>query len=110
MMGAELGSSKSVRASRASARVPSQTLSPQPARTTEGMTDVTSILDAIGQGDPDAAERLLPLVYDELRRLAARHLGREAAGQTLDATALVHEAYLRLVGGDAPAYAGRGHF
>ncbi|MGL4554509.1 MAG: ECF-type sigma factor [Gemmataceae bacterium] len=73
------------------------------------MTDITTILQAIGQGDPGAAEQLLPLVYDELRRLAARHLGREAPGQTLDATALVHEAYLCLVG-DGPPYAGRNHF
>jgi RNA polymerase sigma factor (TIGR02999 family) len=75
------------------------------------MTDVTRILDAIEQGDPHAPEQLLPLVYDELRRLAAQKLGREAPGQTLDATALVHEAYLRLVGGAAPgSYQGHGHF
>jgi RNA polymerase sigma factor (TIGR02999 family) len=74
------------------------------------MTDVTRILDAIEQGEPGAAEQLLPLVYDELRRLAASQLAREAPGQTLDATALVHEAYLRLVGGDAPRFTGRGHF
>ena len=61
------------------------------------MTEVTRILSAIDQGDPLAAEQLLPLVYDELRRLAADKLAREASGQTLDATALVHEAYLRLV-------------
>src|SRR5262249_12306457 len=60
------------------------------------MTDVTRILSAIEQGDPHAAEQLLPLVYDELRRLAARKLAGERPGQTLDATALVHEAYLRL--------------
>lgn len=63
-----------------------------------GMTDVTRILDAIEQGDPQAAEQLLPLVYDELRKLAAQKLAQEKPGQTLDATALVHEAYLRLVG------------
>jgi RNA polymerase sigma factor (TIGR02999 family) len=75
------------------------------------MNEVTRILSAIEQGDPHAAEQLLPLVYDELRRLAARKIGREAPGQTLDATALVHEAYLRLVGGEAPnSYQGRGHF
>jgi RNA polymerase sigma factor (TIGR02999 family) len=62
------------------------------------MNDVTRILDAVGQGDPRAAAQLLPLVYDELRRLAAGQLAREKPGQTLDATALVHEAYLRLVG------------
>jgi RNA polymerase sigma factor (TIGR02999 family) len=62
------------------------------------MSDVTRILSAIDQGDPQAAAQLLPLVYDELRRLAAAHLAREKPGQTLDATALVHEAYLRLVG------------
>src|SRR5438876_1674686 len=61
------------------------------------MNDVTRILSAIEQGDPHAAEQLLPLVYDELRRLAAQKLIQEAPGQTLQATALVHEAYLRLV-------------
>jgi RNA polymerase sigma factor (TIGR02999 family) len=75
------------------------------------MNDVTRILSAIEQGDPQAAELLLPLVYEELRRLAAARLGREAPGQTLDATALVHEAYVRLVGGAAPgSYQGRVHF
>ncbi len=63
------------------------------------MSDVSEILTAIAQGDPQAGSQLLPLVYDELRRLAAQKLRREAAGQTLEATALVHEAYLRLVGG-----------
>jgi len=62
------------------------------------MSDVTRILTAIEQGDAQAADQLLPLVYDELRRLAARRLARERPGQTLQATALVHEAYLRLVG------------
>src|SRR5262244_1834261 len=62
------------------------------------MTDVTRILAAIEQGDPHAAAQLLPLVYEELRRLAAVQMAREKPGQTLDATALVHEAYLRLVG------------
>ena len=61
------------------------------------MTDVTRILSAIEQGDPRAAEQLLPLVYDELRKLAAQRLAQEAPGQMLQATALVHEAYLRLV-------------
>ena len=60
--------------------------------------EVTSILSAIEQGEPQAAERLLPLVYDELRKLAAQRLAQEKPGQTLQATALVHEAYLRLVG------------
>src|SRR5262245_28123949 len=63
------------------------------------MSDVTHILSQIDAGDPRAAEQLLPLVYDELRKLAAAKLGRENPGQTLQATALVHEAYLRLVGG-----------
>ena len=64
------------------------------------MTDVTRILSAIEQGDPRAAEQLLPLVYDELRKLAAQKLAQERPGQTLQATALVHEAYLRLVGAE----------
>jgi RNA polymerase sigma factor (TIGR02999 family) len=64
------------------------------------MTDVTPLLDAIEHGDPSAAEALLPLVYQELRKLAAQHISQEKPGQTLDATALVHEAYLRLVGVD----------
>jgi RNA polymerase sigma factor (TIGR02999 family) len=75
------------------------------------VSDVTRILDAIGQGDPRAAGELLPLVYEELRRLAARKLAREKPGQTLDATALVHEAYVRLVGpADGDRWKGRGHF
>ena len=75
------------------------------------MSDVTRILGAIEQGDPQAASQLLPLVYDELRRLAAQKLAQEKPGQTLDATALVHEAYLRLVGqGDEPHWDSRGHF
>ena len=75
------------------------------------MNDVTGILAAIEAGDPHAAEQLLPLVYDELRRLAARRLANEKPGQTLQATALVHEAYLRLVGGASPQhFNGRGHF
>ena len=64
------------------------------------MSEVTRILSAVEEGDPAAAERLLPLVYDELRQLAARKLAQEKPGQTLQATALVHEAYLRLVGGE----------
>jgi RNA polymerase sigma factor (TIGR02999 family) len=75
------------------------------------MKDVTRILSAIEQGDPRAAEQLLPLVYDELRKLAAQRLAQEKPGQTLQATALVHEAYLRLVGPDpARTWDGRGHF
>src|SRR5258708_4372058 len=72
------------------------------------MSEVTDILDAVGRGEPRAASQLLPLVYDELRRLAARRLAREVPGQTLDATAPVHEAYLRLVDGDpGKAWEGR---
>jgi RNA polymerase sigma factor (TIGR02999 family) len=67
------------------------------------MSDVTQILSAIDQGDPHAAEQLLPLVYDELRRLAARKIAQERPGQTLQATALVHEAYVRLVNEPASA-------
>ena len=75
------------------------------------MTDVTRILSAIEQGDPQAAAQLLPLVYDELRKLAAQKMAREKPGQTLDATALVHEAFMRLVGSDAqPSYRDRRHF
>jgi RNA polymerase sigma factor (TIGR02999 family) len=74
------------------------------------MSDVTRILSAIEQGDPGAAERLLPLVYDELRRLAAQKLAGEKPGQTLQATALVHDAYLRLVGTEDPGWDSRGHF
>src|SRR5215813_3635751 len=75
------------------------------------MSEVTRILSAIEQGDPHAAGELLPLVYEELRRLAAQKLAGEPPGQTLQATALVHEAYLRLVGGDeAKSWSGRGHF
>jgi RNA polymerase sigma factor (TIGR02999 family) len=85
------------------------------------MTDVTRILSAIEQGDPSAAEQLLPLVYDELRKLAAQKMAQEKPGQTLEATALVHEAYLRLVtppksppskGGDKGGvhWNSRGHF
>ena len=74
------------------------------------MTEVTRILSAIDQGDAQAAEKLLPLVYDELRRLAAQKLSHEMPGQTLPATALVHEAYIRLVGGDDQQWSGRGHF
>src|SRR5512137_526716 len=75
------------------------------------MDDVTRILLAIEQGDDCATGQLLPLVYDELRRLAARRMAREAPGQTLQATALVHEAYLRLLDGGQPQdWNSRGHF
>jgi RNA polymerase sigma factor (TIGR02999 family) len=75
------------------------------------MSDVTRILSAIEQGDPQAAEQLLPLVYDELRKLAAQKLAQEKPGHTLQATALVHEAYLRLVDGEkAEHWNSRGHF
>lgn len=75
------------------------------------MTDASRILEAAEQGDPEAASKLLPLVYTELRRLAARKLAMEPVGHTLDATALVHEAYLRLIGNDPRRpWHGRGHF
>jgi RNA polymerase sigma factor (TIGR02999 family) len=74
------------------------------------MSEVTRILSAIGQGDPHAVEQLLPLVYDELRQLAAQKLAQERPGQTLQATALVHEAYLRLVGDVELRWDSRGHF
>ena len=76
------------------------------------VSEVTRILSAIERGDAGAAEKLLPLVYDELRTLAAQRLAHEKPGQTLDATALVHEAYLRLVGGagDSAEFKSRGHF
>jgi RNA polymerase sigma factor (TIGR02999 family) len=85
------------------------------------MSEVTRILKAMEQGDPHAADQLLPLVYDELRKLAAQKLAHDKPGQTLDATALVHEAYLRLVAspgqaspgrepGDSPHWNSRGHF
>ncbi len=75
------------------------------------MKDVTRILGAIEAGDPSAAEQLLPLLYDELRQLAAQLIAKEKAGQTLQATALVHEAYLRLVDGDQVRHwKSRGHF
>src|SRR5262249_42809838 len=81
---------------------------PHPAR---GTSAVTRILSAIDQGDPSAASQLLPLVYDELRRLAAARLACEKPGQTLEATALVHEAYLRLVDTEqAQHWSSRGHF
>ena len=74
------------------------------------MTDVTRILNAIEQGDPKAADELLPLVYEELRLLAAQKLSHESPGQTLQATALVHEAYIRLVERDDQSWDNRRHF
>jgi RNA polymerase sigma factor (TIGR02999 family) len=75
------------------------------------MSEVTRILSDIERGNPRAAEKLLPLIYDELRKLAAHKLAQEKPGQTLQATALVHEAYLRLVDGDkGPTWNSRGHF
>jgi RNA polymerase sigma factor (TIGR02999 family) len=75
------------------------------------MADITQLLDEAATGDPKAAAELLPLVYDELRKLAAARMAEEKPGQTLQATALVHEAYVRLVGAKQPqAWNGRGHF
>ena len=74
------------------------------------MSDVTRILNAIERGDAKATDQLLPLVYQELRILAAQRLSQEPPGQTLQATALVHEAYLRLVGAERQNWASRGHF
>jgi RNA polymerase sigma factor (TIGR02999 family) len=74
------------------------------------MSDVTRILAAIEQGDARAADELLPLVYEELRHLAAQKMSREPPGQTLQATALVHEVYIRLVGAETQNFSGRTHF
>jgi RNA polymerase sigma factor (TIGR02999 family) len=74
------------------------------------MSDVTRILDRVQHGDPKAAEELLPLVYEELRRLATQRMAREAAGQTLQPTALVHEAWLRLAGNEGARFENRVHF
>ncbi|PWU08617.1 MAG: RNA polymerase subunit sigma [Verrucomicrobia bacterium] len=74
------------------------------------MSDLTQILDRVQQGDPRAAEELLPLVYEELRKLAVAKMAREAPGQTLQATALVHEAWLRLAGDGEKRWDNRGHF
>jgi RNA polymerase sigma factor (TIGR02999 family) len=74
------------------------------------VSELTHILARVDQGDPKAADELLPLVYEELRRLAAQKMAREAAGQTLQPTALVHEAWLRLVGSHAQPWNSRGHF
>ena len=74
------------------------------------MSDITHVLSALQSGEPRAAEQLLPLVYEELRKLAASKLAQERPGQTLQATALVHEAWLRIAGGDPQTWNGRGHF
>jgi RNA polymerase sigma factor (TIGR02999 family) len=74
------------------------------------MSDVTRVLNAIEQGDAKAADELLPLVYEELRRLAAHKMSQELPGQTLEATALVHEAYIRLVGSNSHGWNSRTHF
>ena len=74
------------------------------------MSEVTRVIEAIQHGDLKAAEELLPLVYEELRKLAASKMANEAAGNTLQPTALVHEAWLRLIGNDNPKFAGRAHF
>ena len=74
------------------------------------MSDITLMLEAISSGDSQASEQLLPLVYDELRRLAAARMSQEAAGHTLQPTALVHEAWLRLVGGQKQSWQNRAHF
>jgi RNA polymerase sigma factor (TIGR02999 family) len=74
------------------------------------MSDVTRILEAVERGEAKAADELLPLVYEELRKLAAAHLAREAPGQTLQPTALVHEAWLKLAGSNHQQWNGRGHF
>ena len=74
------------------------------------MSDLTQLLDAIDAGDPKAADQLLPLVYDELRRLAASKMAKEKPGQTLQATALVHEAWLKLAGSNHQQWRGRSHF
>ena len=76
----------------------------------ERVNDATQLLNAVEQGDPKAAEQLLGLVYDELRRLAASKMAREAPGHTLQATELVHEAWMRLVGTENPKFANRAHF
>src|SRR5262245_22069694 len=77
---------------------------------TSAVSDVTHILAALEQGDAQAADKLLPLVYEELRKLSAHKMANEAAGQTLQPTALVHEAWLRLVGNENPKFENRGHF
>jgi RNA polymerase sigma factor (TIGR02999 family) len=75
-----------------------------------GTVNLTTVLESAAQGDPRAAEQLLPLLYGELRRLAHSYMSRQADGHTLQTTALVHEAYMRLVGKEDPGWSGRGHF
>ena len=85
----------------------------QQAMSTRAQSDVTRVLEGLSEGDPQAAQKLLPLVYEELRGLAQQRMKNEPAGLTLQPTALVHEAYLRLIGGDgspAATWANRGHF
>src|ERR671927_217096 len=111
--GAQVCARWSMKPERADLGPPPRETSRSPRGRLPRMTAVKRILSAIEQGDPHAAEQLLPLVYDELRRLAAQKLAQEKPGQTLEATALVHEAYLRLVGtgqGDEPRWESRGHF
>jgi RNA polymerase sigma factor (TIGR02999 family) len=74
------------------------------------VSDVTRVIEAVQRGDARAADELLPLVYEELRKLAASRMANEAAGNTLQPTALVHEAWLRLIGNENPKFSGRGHF
>src|SRR5258708_3932737 len=74
------------------------------------MDDITRVVAAVGRGEAGAADQLLPLVYEELRKLAAQKLAHEPSGHTLQATALVHEAYLRVAGSADPLWDGRGHF
>jgi RNA polymerase sigma factor (TIGR02999 family) len=93
-----------------SSRTDWASLCAQPALCCCDLSDLTHILDRVQQGDPNAAEELLPLVYDELRKLAAAKMAREMPGQTLQATALVHEAWLRLAGGGEQHWNSRGHF
>jgi len=84
--------------------------SPAELHSTSNVSDVTQILAAIEEGDPNAADKLLPLVYEELRKLAAHRMANEAAGQTLQPTALVHEAWMRLVAKENPGFQNRSHF
>ena len=84
--------------------------SPAELHSSSNVSDVTQILAAIEEGDPNAADKLLPLVYEELRKLAAHRMANEAAGQTLQPTALVHEAWMRLVAKENPGFQNRSHF
>ena len=90
--------------------VPFRIVTSHPSVTLWAVSDFTQILERVEDGDPKAADQLLPLVYDELRRLAAQKMANEAAGQTLPPTALVHEAWLRLTGNTSQGWNGRGHF